>query len=154
MSNQYLINLASNTVLVRMAEKGLISVDFDDQEIRFKDTRHFKIKPLYVEEGEDGAMVVVLNEMKYVFYLQDFGQINKIYSTASSIKSIVAGLLDNNSGAESYLLSMGGCSAIQIIDEGRKIESTSIFSKNVINNIRWLSRGIFKSELQKNKLDA
>lgn len=152
MNNEYFTNLASDPSVTSLVARGMVSINLDDQQISFQQAEQFKIKPLFVEEHEEGAIIIKLDEAQYIFYLSNFGQIDKVSSTASEINSIVVGLLDENSDATAHLLSMGGCSAVRIVDGNHELESTSVFSKGILNNIQWSFRNILKHRIQKKNL--
>ena len=154
MSDKYFINLVKSDSLSHLIKDGLVFVNSDHQQIQLKSADYIEIKPLYLDEDEEGAVVAILNEIKYVFYLQSFGLSNKVASTAAEIEIIIRGLLDYNSNIESYLASMGKCSAIEIVNRDYKIESTSAYSRNILNNTQWLLRGVFRFMVQRIKIKS
>lgn len=148
MSNEYFTRLVNDDGVDYLIKKGLVNINSEGQEIQFKNGERVKIHPLYVEENEDGALIVKVNGQTYIFYLEGFGQVGKIASTASMIKLIVSGLLDNDSNVTSRMLSIDDCGAIRVVSRDRTVESTSVFSKNILGNIQWLFRGLLRSRIK------
>lgn len=149
MTDSYFHEFINSNAVKRLLERGLIIVENEGLEIKFvKSTKSSVVMDnLYIGTGqEEGALVVRQDAVKFAFYLPDFGINEKIDSTASELADIVEGLLDV---CGAYVAFIGDCKAILVKTGSRTIWSTTAYSKNILDNIKWTLRPLFKTQIER-----
>ena len=141
---QYIELLKSNITIKSLGEQGYLKFN-EYGEIEFPHTNisGLEIHPLDLNPYEDGALIIEYDKRKYLYYLSSFGSVQKINRTVSMLDQLVRSIL---SDGVIELHTLGACSSLVVKGgENYKLESSSVYSKNYFNNLRWSLRHLLGS---------
>jgi hypothetical protein len=142
MSTTYITAIQNSAAVKELFESGLAKIDKDDEAIVFALPHNpaFTINDLDLDIYSEGALVVVHDGRKYIFYLNHFGNLDKVEDTSTQLAYIVTVLAGVTDG-EAYIDYRNSVSRLRlVIPKGLTVSSARTRPNSIADAIGWLFR--------------